>query len=181
MAERWRQNHAGLQLMRTNMERFNLHIILSSSVARTRPPLTPHSFAAQALSRPQSAPSSSDAPSQSAVWRVPCASHIIHLFDQPVGQTTKTVFTDVSSQRSILTLKPVYSFSAACSAFAEDKSRNSPRISSCSLTLVRHRLVVNVKGDLAETQLILPACTFEKYWPLVGWGSVQCGTVLELD
>ncbi|KAG8215395.1 hypothetical protein J3R82DRAFT_8996 [Butyriboletus roseoflavus] len=52
--------------------------------------------------------------------------------------------------------------------------------------------VLSVKGDLAKIQLTSPACTevgekvalsrrIEKHWRLVGWGSVQRGTVLELD
>lgn len=52
--------------------------------------------------------------------------------------------------------------------------------------------VLNVKADLAKIQLTSPACTeigekvalsrrIEKHWRLVGWGSVQRGTVLELD
>ncbi|KAG1776020.1 Eif2s3y, partial [Suillus placidus] len=48
--------------------------------------------------------------------------------------------------------------------------------------------VLSVKGDLAKIQLIWPACTevalsrrIKKHWRLVGWGSVQRGTVLELD
>lgn len=52
--------------------------------------------------------------------------------------------------------------------------------------------VLSVKADLARIQLTSPACTeigekvalsrrIEKHWRLVGWGSVQRGTVLELD
>ncbi|KAI0326291.1 hypothetical protein GY45DRAFT_1381845 [Cubamyces sp. BRFM 1775] len=52
--------------------------------------------------------------------------------------------------------------------------------------------VLSVKGDLAKIQLTSPACTevgekvalsrrIEKHWRLVGWGSVQRGTVLEVD
>lgn len=52
--------------------------------------------------------------------------------------------------------------------------------------------VLSVKADLAKIQLTSPACTevgekvalsrrIEKHWRLVGWGSVQRGTVLELD
>ncbi|KZT22987.1 hypothetical protein NEOLEDRAFT_1137065 [Neolentinus lepideus HHB14362 ss-1] len=52
--------------------------------------------------------------------------------------------------------------------------------------------VLNVKADLAKIQLTSPACTeigekvalsrrIEKHWRLVGWGSVQRGTVLEVD
>ncbi|KAF9258942.1 hypothetical protein L218DRAFT_990341 [Marasmius fiardii PR-910] len=52
--------------------------------------------------------------------------------------------------------------------------------------------VVSVKADLAKIQLTSPACTeigekvalsrrIEKHWRLVGWGSVQRGTVLEVD
>ncbi|GJE92951.1 eukaryotic translation initiation factor 2 subunit gamma [Phanerochaete sordida] len=52
--------------------------------------------------------------------------------------------------------------------------------------------VLSVKADLAKIQLTTPACTeigekvalsrrIEKHWRLVGWGSVQRGTVLELD
>ncbi|KAF6750329.1 Eif2s3y [Ephemerocybe angulata] len=52
--------------------------------------------------------------------------------------------------------------------------------------------VLSVKADLAKIQLTSPACTevgekvalsrrIEKHWRLVGWGSVQCGTVLEVD
>ncbi|EJD05072.1 translation initiation factor eIF2 gamma subunit [Fomitiporia mediterranea MF3/22] len=52
--------------------------------------------------------------------------------------------------------------------------------------------VVSVKADLAKIQLTAPACTevgekvalsrrIEKHWRLVGWGSVQRGTVLEVD
>ncbi|TEB33822.1 hypothetical protein FA13DRAFT_1812415 [Coprinellus micaceus] len=52
--------------------------------------------------------------------------------------------------------------------------------------------VLSVKADLAKIQLTSPACTevgekvalsrrIEKHWRLVGWGSVQRGTVLEVD
>ncbi|TFK29147.1 translation initiation factor eIF2 gamma subunit [Coprinopsis marcescibilis] len=52
--------------------------------------------------------------------------------------------------------------------------------------------VISVKADLAKIQLTSPACTevgekvalsrrIEKHWRLVGWGSVQRGTVLEID
>ncbi len=52
--------------------------------------------------------------------------------------------------------------------------------------------VISVKADLAKIQLTSPACTeigekvalsrrIEKHWRLVGWGSVQRGTVLEAD
>ncbi|KAF7321013.1 Translation initiation factor eIF2 gamma subunit [Mycena chlorophos] len=52
--------------------------------------------------------------------------------------------------------------------------------------------VLSVKADLAKIQLTAPACTeigekvalsrrIEKHWRLVGWGSVQRGTVLEVD
>ncbi|KAJ2924998.1 hypothetical protein H1R20_g12106, partial [Candolleomyces eurysporus] len=52
--------------------------------------------------------------------------------------------------------------------------------------------VLSVKADLAKIQLTSPACTevgekvalsrrIEKHWRLVGWGSVQRGTILEVD
>ncbi|KAE9389858.1 hypothetical protein BT96DRAFT_1024876 [Gymnopus androsaceus JB14] len=52
--------------------------------------------------------------------------------------------------------------------------------------------VLNVKADMAKIQLTSPACTevgekvalshrIENHWRLVGWGSVQRGTVLEVD
>ncbi|KAI9508054.1 translation initiation factor eIF2 gamma subunit [Russula earlei] len=52
--------------------------------------------------------------------------------------------------------------------------------------------VLSVKADLAKIQLTSPACTevgekvalsrrIDKHWRLVGWGSVQRGTVLEVD
>jgi len=52
--------------------------------------------------------------------------------------------------------------------------------------------VLSVKADLAKIQLTQPACTeigekvalsrrIDKHWRLVGWGSVQRGTVLEVD
>jgi len=52
--------------------------------------------------------------------------------------------------------------------------------------------VLSVKADLAKIQLTSPACTeigekvalsrrIEKHWRLVGWGSVQRGTVLDVD
>lgn len=52
--------------------------------------------------------------------------------------------------------------------------------------------VLSVRADLAKIQLTSPACTeegekvalsrrIEKHWRLVGWGSVQRGTVLEVD
>ncbi|KAJ8690369.1 eukaryotic translation initiation factor 2 subunit gamma [Pleurotus ostreatus] len=52
--------------------------------------------------------------------------------------------------------------------------------------------VLSVKADLAKIQLTSPACTevgekvalsrrIEKHWRLVGWGSVQRGTVLEVE
>ncbi|KAJ7772506.1 hypothetical protein B0H14DRAFT_2966287 [Mycena olivaceomarginata] len=52
--------------------------------------------------------------------------------------------------------------------------------------------VLSVRADQAKIQLTSPACTeigekvalsrrIEKHWRLVGWGSVQRGTVLEVD
>ncbi|KAK2460412.1 hypothetical protein APHAL10511_007577 [Amanita phalloides] len=52
--------------------------------------------------------------------------------------------------------------------------------------------VLSVKADLAKIQLTSPACTeigekvalsrrIEKHWRLVGWGSVQRGTILEVE
>ncbi|KAJ4480954.1 translation protein [Lentinula aciculospora] len=52
--------------------------------------------------------------------------------------------------------------------------------------------VLSVKADLAKIQLTSPACTevgekvalsrrIEKHWRLAGWGSVQRGTVLEVN
>lgn len=52
--------------------------------------------------------------------------------------------------------------------------------------------VLSVRADLAKIQLTSPACTeigekvalsrrIEKHWRLVGWGSVQRGTVLDVD
>ncbi|KAI0298470.1 translation initiation factor eIF2 gamma subunit [Multifurca ochricompacta] len=52
--------------------------------------------------------------------------------------------------------------------------------------------VLSVKADLAKIQLTSPACTeigekvalsrrIEKHWRLVGWGSVQRGTILDTD
>ncbi|KAI0248404.1 P-loop containing nucleoside triphosphate hydrolase protein [Lactifluus subvellereus] len=52
--------------------------------------------------------------------------------------------------------------------------------------------VLSVKADLAKIQLTSPACTeigekvalsrrIEKHWRLVGWGSVQRGTILDVD
>ncbi|KAF8264192.1 elongation factor Tu GTP binding domain-containing protein [Lactarius quietus] len=52
--------------------------------------------------------------------------------------------------------------------------------------------VLSVRADLAKIQLTSPACTeigekvalsrrIEKHWRLVGWGSVQRGTVLEVE
>jgi translation initiation factor 2 subunit 3 len=52
--------------------------------------------------------------------------------------------------------------------------------------------VTSVKADLAKIQLTSPACTeigekvalsrrIEKHWRLVGWGSVQRGTVLDIE
>ncbi|KAG1778280.1 initiation factor eIF2 gamma, C terminal-domain-containing protein [Suillus placidus] len=73
----------------------------------------------------------------------------------------------------------------------EDKKQTSLLLINIGSTLTGGR-VLSVKGDLAKIQLTWPACTevgenvalsrrVEKHWQLVGWESVQRGTVLELD